>query len=114
MKNLGIFDVLSESLHYNLPMDNQRYDDSFSYTSLKNIKKYCKSCIGKHAIFYHTEGRKELEPKLLEIIALYPYFIIGRYCCYNPEGEFRCFITVAVSYVDLYCGSSRLEILEDL
>lgn len=112
--NIGIYDILSESLGHQLPMERQTYNESYSIGCLKRIMKYCEDCIGKHAIFYHSEGRKLAEPKLLEIVAMYPYFLVGRYCCYDPEGEFRCYLEVSISYTDLYCGSSRLEILEDV
>lgn len=113
-KYIGIYDVLSEALCRRLPMEHQTYDEDYSMSCLRQIKKYCSDCVGKHAIFYHIDGRKEAEPKLVEIIAMYPHFLVGRYCCYDPEGEFRCYLEVSIGYVDLYCGSSRLEVLEDI
>jgi hypothetical protein len=113
-EQIGIYDVLSEALYRRLPMEHQTYDEDYSMSSLRRIKLYCKGCVGKRAIFYHVDGRKEAEPKLVEITGMYPYFLTGRYRCYDPEGEFRCYLGVSIGYADLYCGSSRLEILGDI
>ena len=111
---IGLFDVLSEAMNYYLPMEHQTYDETYSINALKRIKLYCSKCLGERALFYHVDGRKEAEPKLVKITGVYPYFLEGKYCCYDPEGEFRCYLTVTISYVDLYCRSSRLEILGDV
>lgn len=111
---VDIYDVLSESLQHQLPMEHQTYNDAYSIGSIKQITKYCKGCVGKYAIFYHLEGRKEAEPKLLEITGIYKHFLVGRYRCYDPEGEFRCYLNKTIMYVDLYARIARLEILGNI
>lgn len=108
---IDLYDVLSESLHHELPMEHQTYNNRFSYASMKRVVLYCKTCVGKYALYYHMDGRKEVEPKLVEITNIYGYFLTGRYKCYDPEGQFRCYLHVCIKFVDLYCRASRLEVL---
>lgn len=109
--SIDLYDVLSESLYHHLPMEHQTYSDTYSINPMKKITRYCNTCVGKHALYYHSEGRKEPEPKLVEITGIFQNFLIGRYKCYDPNGEFRCYLSVCVKFADLYCRDSRLEIL---
>ena len=68
--------------------------------------------IGQLAIWTFPEKRGS-GSKLVEIYQVYERFVVVRYPCYDPCGEFRQYLNTSILFASMLCGDAKLKYIED-
>lgn len=107
---IELYDALATSLGGRLPLDSTKYDREFSYDCLRQIQKFLYEHEGEMAILTKFEGKKILQPRLVQIYQVSPNKALLRYKCYSPDGEFRCYLTETVGCSSIFCRHVQLKV----
>lgn len=109
-----LHDALSCALNNRRPLESTKYEAEFSYDCLKRIARFVSAHEGEMALFYLKDGKREVVPKLVQIVQIIPCGALVRYKCYDPEGKFRCYLTATCAWTSLYCGDAQLKIFGNI
>jgi hypothetical protein len=79
---------------------------------INHIMQEVSSHLGQYALLY-VEDKREMVPRLVEIMQITKYLCVCRYKVYYPSGMFRCYLYTSVGYTSLYCGDRMLTYFDD-
>lgn len=83
--------------------------------SIKRIQQYrtnAENHIGQSAIYTFPEKRG-INSKLVEVYQVYQRFVVVRYPCYDPCGNFRQYVTTSILFSAMLCGEKTLKYIDD-
>lgn len=82
-----------------------------SITAIERIIDTVADHFGEEVIYRKLE-RRTVMSYITTIVGVYPQVVVLRYPTYDPEGNFRQYLTTSVSYTTLYSGLETITYIE--